>query len=195
MKLRNLLPFFCLACTPAWADAITVVLDSSQINGSPGQQVTFSGVIVNNELAPVDLNDISVTLNGLFTVDTTPFFSGPLTVAASTSSAHSQTSDFDFFNVVVDLPYTDAPGIKSGTLTILGGVEGASGYDPTTQEFLGSTTFSVDVVTPAGTVPEPSTLPLLMMGAALVMLSGGRSRWIRWRERIARRVPERRGNL
>lgn len=172
MKLRNLLPILFVACAPAWGDAVKIILDPSQIKASPGQQVTFSGEIVNNDPATVDLNDISVTLNGLFGVDTTSFFLGPATVAAS-----SHTADFDFFNVVVDLPYTDPSGIKSGTLTILGGVEGLSGYDPTTQNFLGSTTFSVNVVNPASTVPEPSTLPLLVMGAALVTLSRAASRW------------------
>jgi hypothetical protein len=176
MRTRNLLLLVCLACAPAWADAVTIALDLSLINASPGQQVTFSGVIINNELAPVDLNGISITLNGMFTVDTTPFFLGPPTVAASAPSAPSQTSDFALFNVLVDLPYTDPLGVKSGILTILGGIEGVNGYDPSVQDFLGSTTFSVNV----GTVPEPSCLTLILTGAALVFVYRALIRANRW---------------
>jgi hypothetical protein len=41
-----------------------------------------------------------------------------------------------------------------------------NGYDPNVQNFLGSTAFSVDVVT-----PEPSGLTLIFMGATLLFLS------------------------
>jgi hypothetical protein len=172
MKIRNLLPFLCLACATAWADNVTIALDSPLINASPGQQVTFSAVIANNELATVDLNDISISLNGMFTVDDTPFFSGPATLAGSTLVTQSETSDFALFNVTVDLPYTDPSGILSGTITILGGVEGAGGYDPTAEDVLGSATFSLDVDSlDVSSVPEPSGLTLIVTGAGLVFLS------------------------
>jgi hypothetical protein len=166
MKIRNLLLTVCLACAPAWADILTVNLDSTQLNASPGDSITFSGTITNNDSATVDLNSISVSLDGaLFSVDITPFFNtAPLTVAGN-----SQTSDIDLFTVTVDIPYTNPSGVENGTLTILGGVEGPNGYDSSVQDDLGSASFSVDVNSFAST-PEPSAFSLLVLEAGLVFL-------------------------
>jgi hypothetical protein len=164
MIIRNLLLALTLACAPACADALQINFDSTTITASPGQLITFSGTIGNNASSIVDLNNISVTLNGMFTVDISPFFaiSNPATVSGS-----SDTVDFDFFNVTVDAPYTDPLGAIQGTLTILGGVEGLNGYDPSVQDDLGSATFSVDVESSA---PEPSAFVLLLTAAALALL-------------------------
>jgi hypothetical protein len=144
----------------AWGSDVYIVLDETTIDASPGQQVTFSGIIFNNDPATVDLNFIDVSLDGMFSVDPSPFFSGPPTVAAN-----SQTVDFSLFNVTVDEPYTDPLGPQQGTLTIFGGEEGAGGYDPTTQNFLGSVTFGVDVMT-----PEPSTFALFAAATVLMLV-------------------------
>ena len=164
MTIRNLLLALTLACAPAFADAVQINFDSTTITASPGQLITFSGTIGNNASSIVDLNNISVTLNGMFTVDISPFFaiSNPATVAGS-----SDTVDFDFFNVTIDDPYTDPLGAIQGTLTILGGIEGLGGYDPSVQDDLGSAAFSVDV---ESSTPEPSTFVLLVATAALVLL-------------------------
>ena len=164
MTIRNLLLALTLACAPACADTLQINFDSTTITASPGQMITFSGTIGNNASSIVDLNNISVTLNGMFTVDISPFFaiSNPATVAGG-----SDTVDFDFFNVTVDDPYTDPLGAIQGTLTILGGIEGLDGYNPSVQDDLGSATFSVDVESPA---PEPSSFVLLLTAAALVLL-------------------------
>jgi hypothetical protein len=171
MKIPSLLLLLCGACGPALADDVQITLDFTQITAVPGQTVTFSGVVANNDLFTVDLNDISVSLNGMFMLDTTPFFSGPATVAASTISITSETPDFAMFNVTVDVPYTDPFGVQSGTLTLLGNVEDMGGYDPNVLNFLGSTPFSVDVE-----VPEPSPVTLFMVGAAFIFLSTRLSR-------------------
>jgi hypothetical protein len=164
MTLRNLLLTLTLACAPACADTVLINFDSTTITASPGQLITFSGTIDNNVSSIVDLNNISVTLNGMFNVDISPFFalSSPATVAGD-----STTVDFDFFNVTVDDPYTDPLGAIQGTLTMLGGIEGLDGYDPNVQDDLGSATFSVDVESAA---PEPSAFVLLLTAAALVLL-------------------------
>src|ERR1700722_3716391 len=113
---------------------LLIALDVSTENLNPGQTFTFSGAITNDAQSTVDLNGIDVTLDGsLFQVDVSPFFSGPPTVAAGTS-----TQSFAQFSVTVDLPYTAPPGIQTGTLTILGGVEMGNAYDPTVQDFLRS---------------------------------------------------------
>jgi hypothetical protein len=168
MKIRNLLLVLCGACGAALANDVQITLDATQITAAPGQTVTFRGVIANNDFFIVDLNSISVSLNGMFTVATTPFLSGPPTVAASTLSMTSKTPDFDMFNVTVDVPYTDPFGVKSGTLTILGNVQDMGGYNPNVNNFLGSTPFSVNVV-----APETSTLTLVLVGAALLFLQRG----------------------
>jgi hypothetical protein len=170
MKIRNLLLALCGACAPALADVVQITLDSPQITAVPGQTITFRGVISNNDFFTVDLNDISVSLNGMFTENLTPFLSGPFTIAASTPLMTSKTPDFDFFEVTVDVPYTDPFGVKSGTLTILGNVEDMGGYDQNIQNPLGSITFSLNVVQP---VPEPSTLALVLTGTALLFAGKG----------------------
>ena len=174
MKVRNFLVILMLGCGVACADPISLVLDSSQLSAGPGQQVTFTGTIFNNDTATVDLNSISVSLAGQFTVDSTPFFLGPLTVGAS-----GTTVDFSLFNVTVNDPFTDPGGIYSGVVTILGGVEGPNGYDPTTQNFLGSSAFSVNASTPSA-APEPSSFALLLTGG-LLLLAGRRRMGAGWR--------------
>jgi hypothetical protein len=168
MKLRNLLLLVCLACSPATADDLSIVLDSVVLATYPGQQVTFTGDIFNDDMATLDLNDISISLGGMFTVDTTPFFSGPATVPGQGGLIPPLTGDFALFNVLVDIPYTDPLGIIFGTLSILGGVEGPLGYDPTTENFLGSTSFGVAVVDPPASAPEPSAFTLILTGVVLL---------------------------
>jgi hypothetical protein len=163
MKVPTFLVIPMLACGLACADPISLVLDSTQLTAGPGQQVTFTGTIFNNDTATVDLNSISISLPGEFTADPTPFLFGPLTVAGS-----GTTGDYSLFNVTVNDPYTDPGGIYSGVVTILGGVEGPSGYDPTTQNFLGSAAFSVNVPSTSA-APEPGSFVLLLTGFLLVL--------------------------
>jgi hypothetical protein len=169
MTIRNLVLAMCLACAPAWADDLAINLDTTQFTVSPGDSITFSGTITNNDSATEDLNNISISLPGMFSVDITPFFNtAPLTVAGNSS-----TTDIDFFTVTVDIPYTD-PGIVSGTLTIQGGVEGPGGYDGSVQDDLGSTSFSLDVSNSFASTPEPSAIILALTMCALVLVSRAR---------------------
>jgi hypothetical protein len=148
-----------------WATTIQIQLDATTLTASAGDTVTFTGVIVNSDLMLVDLNGIDITLNGMLTFDPSPFFLGPPTVDASTPTVQAETVDFPLFTVTVADPYTDPFGPQSGTLTILGGEEGAGGYDPTTQNVLGSAQFNVNVQT-----PEPSTFAMMTAAAGLLFL-------------------------
>lgn len=148
---------FLLAASSLRASDVFIVLDIDTISLPPGATFTFPGGIVNNDQSTVDLNGIDITLDGsLFQVDTSPFFFGPISLAANQG-----TTSLPLFSVTVDLPYNVPPGIQNGTLTILGGVEVNNVYDPTVQDVLGSVPFSVDVVT-----PEPSTFA--MFSAAIL---------------------------
>ncbi len=149
---------------PLRANDVFIGLDISTVNLIPGQTFTFSGAITNNDQSTVDLNNIDVTLDGsLFQVDPTPFFACPPTVVAGAGMP-----SFPLFSVTVDLPYNAPPGIQTGTLTILGGVEVGGTYDPTVQDFLGSAPFNVNVVS----TPEPSTFammaPAILAGIGLL---------------------------
>lgn len=149
---------------PLCTSTVFIALDVTTVTLNPGETFTFSGAVTNDVTSTVDLNNINVTLDGsLFQVDPTPFFSGPPTVAAGTS-----TPSFTLFSVTVELPYTAAPGIQTDTLTILGGADAGGIYDPTVQDFLGSVPFNVNVVS-----PEPSTFammtPAILAGMGLVL--------------------------
>jgi hypothetical protein len=93
---------------------LLIALDVSTENLNPGQTFTFSGAITNDAQSTVDLNGIDVTLDGsMFQVDPSPFFSGPPTVAAGTS-----TPSFTLFSVTVDLPYNASPGDTDGNTDV-----------------------------------------------------------------------------
>jgi hypothetical protein len=151
-----------LAVGCGWAEDLSVVLDSPIVIAAPGQTVDISGIIINNVASTVDLNSISVTLAGMFSEDESAFILGPATV-----DPNGETVDFELLSVTVDDPYTDPLAAQTGTITILGGVEGAGGYDPTTVNVLGSVDFKVEVS------PEPSTASLLVLGAFLALTAVG----------------------
>lgn len=145
------------------ASDITINLDAPFPSVVPGNAIAFTGTIVNNDPAIVDLNSIEIDLSGTgFTVDGSVFFSGPVSVGASTGLPLTQTIDFEMFDVTVAGGVPN--GITGGTVTILGGVEGPGGYDPTTQDVLGSATFQITAV------PEPSTFAFTLAAVAAVYL-------------------------
>ena len=160
--MRKMLLTLLLSVAPIWASALTLNLDSSTLTALPGGSVTFSGTISSDFPATVDLNSISVNLVGDFTVDTTPFFLGPLTVAANGS-----TVNFALFTVTVADPFALPYGVYSGTISLLGGVEVGDVYDPNVLDLLGESAFSVEVLDPGATaVPEPASGLLLLLAAA-----------------------------
>jgi hypothetical protein len=154
-----------LVCSNVWASDIFIQLDSPALTAGPGDTITFSGIIVNNDDFVIDLNSIDISLNGMFTTDPSPFFLGPLSIDAPPGT--TQTVDFQLFSVTVSDPYSDPDGIQTGTVTILGNVETNGMPDPSAQNPLGSATFNVDVQT----APEPSSFAMMLaslMGATLI---------------------------
>jgi hypothetical protein len=157
-----------------FASDITINLDEPFQMVQPGDLITFTATIVNNDAAIVDLNFINVNLSGTgFSVDESPFFLGPPTVGASTGLPLTQTIDFEMFDVMAagDAP----PGLNTGTVTILGGSEGPGGYDPDTQNVLGSATFQITIT------PEPSTFGITFMAIAALYLLRRRRNNVRMR--------------
>jgi hypothetical protein len=161
-----------LVSSNVWASDVFVQFDSPTLSAGPGDTITFSGIIVNNDDFAIDLNSIDISLNGMFTTDSSPFFLGPASIDAPSGT---QTSDFQFFSVTVNDPYTDPDGIQTGTVTILGNVETNGTPDFSVQNPLGSATFNIDV----NTTPEPSSFAMMLASLAGAML-------ISWRRRTRR---------
>jgi hypothetical protein len=141
-----------VAAACASATSINITLSSPTVIAAAGNTVLVSGVVSNATMQTVYLNSISVTLNGLFNTDITPFFSGPISVDGLAS-----TAPFDFFSVSVADPYTDPFGPMLGSFTIFGGADGFAG------DLLGSSDFQVDVQ-----APEPASGGMLLLGLGAV---------------------------
>jgi hypothetical protein len=165
-----------LAAAPAWAD-IVITLDSSTLSGLPGDTLTFTGTVQNLDSAIVDLNDCQVNLSGQFVTDCVSSF---LTFAPYTLDPLATSFDFAMFTISVNLPYTDLPGLQSGSFDVLGGTEGVGGYDPSTQNLLGTADFSVNVV------PEPGTASLLGLEGLFLLVT--RFSAVAWRDMVKRRL-------
>lgn len=156
--------------SPARANVI-LTLDAPNQTAVPGQTLTFLGNISNLYNAPVDLNQIAITLTGPFAIETSLFFdaSAPFSVAA----APGTTGSYAWFTLTVDDPYPGPFGPVGGTVSILGGVQGPGGYDPSTLDVLGTVGFTVNVTAvaapnPPADVPEPSTWALFTAGVGLI---------------------------
>jgi len=191
---KFVVPLLLLAGVSTARASVSLTLETPNQTAVPGQTLTFLGNVSNFYDAPVDLNQIAITLNGPFSIETSVFFdaSAPLSVEAQPES----TGMYPWFTVTVNNPYPDALGIVTGTVSILGGVQGPGGYDPNTQDLLGSIGFSVNVMAAAptppptppvsGEIPEPSTWALFSAGGALLWWMKGRgrknSRWRGYRE-------------
>ena len=150
-----------LGATAASAASLTVTLDTVSFSTLPGSVVSVTGSITNGYGETVDLNSINISLGGDFTVDSSPFFAGPLTV-----SANGSTLNYTLFTFTPNDPFTFPYGIYTGTISILGGVEVGNVYDPNGYDLLGETQFDIHVADPSTGVPEPATSSLFLMAAA-----------------------------
>ena len=142
--------------TAARADSIGITLSQSTLSATAGSTLTFAATLTNISTSTVFLNgDSSTTVNPGLVVSDNPFLNNaPLSLAAGASSG-----PFDIFTVTIAAG--TAPGIYSlNSFTILGGPDGIT-LNP-----VGSTNFTVDVLSP---VPEPGTL--VLVGSGLVVLA------------------------
>jgi hypothetical protein len=147
------------ACT-ARAGVVTMVLDSPELYGMPGDVLAFSGTLTNTTDADVWLNADNYNLPTGFgpgTIDDSPFFDN---TPSGYLAANGTSGDIGLFNITIPSPLAD--GDYGGTFTILGGA------DIESQDVLASVDFTVGVRQEANSVPEPGTLPLVGFGALLV---------------------------
>ncbi len=139
------------------ADTLSAALvGSDTVAADAGSSVTFEATVSapGTNSKPIYLNsDSFVTSSTLVTVDDSPYLANaPLSLNPGDSSLA-----FDIFTV--DLNPTLAPGSYTGTFSILGG------SDSDTTDPLANLNFTINV--PSSNVPEPATLPMLLLGAAL----------------------------
>jgi hypothetical protein len=154
--MRKLLTiFFGLAIGCQASSVFSVTFTPATLSGLPGDVLSFSGTLTNNDLVNTQfINSDSFALAG-FTVDTTPF----LIFAPISLGPGATTALFQFLTVTI--PNNQTPGTYTGTFTAIGGLDGGLG---TAQDSLGTGSFTVDV----SSAPEPSTLALLLGGAVLI---------------------------
>jgi hypothetical protein len=146
-----------ISVAAARADDITITLDDPTQIGSPGETLEFFGTITNTSAATLYLNSDSITLDGLSLGLIDQFFNNvPIFLGAGDSSG-----DVELFDVTVSNPLVDPSGTYDGSYELIGGLDGEA------QDDVGSTNFSVT------TVPEPSTIYLLLVVASvsLVLIS------------------------
>jgi hypothetical protein len=136
----------------ARADMLTITFLDAEPEGLQGETVSFIGTITaaSSNTGDVYLNADALNLNGLFTLDDTPFFlNAPLFMAPA------QIYTGVLFTVMVNKA---APlGTYSGVFSILGGDQ----VDPgALNQISNSAAFAVNVV------PEPASL--LLLGSGLI---------------------------
>ena len=174
-KLKNLrlLPLtvvgFLLMGTAAWADTLTLTLDSASQMGTPGSVFTFSGTI---DYTSADAaNDGSATewLNGATVVFTGPSSSATYDISPFNGNAPlfmdsgESTGDIALFTVTLPASVMGSPEVFAGSFEILGGPSSDPG-DPNGDLVLASEIFNIQVT------PEPPNWQLLAM--ALMGLAG-----------------------
>jgi len=135
------------------ADSLPITLANNTLTGVAGSSVTFQATAdnsLNSQILSIG-SDFPFTNSPLITIDDTPFLlSWPFTVAAG-----GMFGPADLF--IVNIAPGATPGLYTGTFTI----DGSLGTAPESVVL----NFTVDV--PSNSVPEPRTLTMLLLGAAL----------------------------
>jgi len=139
-----------LLTVPAFADTITLSLDSPVQTGTPGSTLSFDATVSTDSKSSdtVYLNGDNFTLSSPLTLDDSGFFNTfPLSLDPG-----------DLFSgllFTVTLPPNVAPGLYTGSFSILGGANDGA------QDVLATVNFNVNV---PSTVPEPASGLLLVTG-------------------------------
>ena len=143
-----------LLTVPAFADTITLNLDSPAQPGTAGSTLSFDATVsaAINNLNTVYLNGDNFTLSSPLTLDDSGFFNGfPLSL--------NPGDLFSGLLFTVTLPSNVASGLYTGSFSILGGSTGDS------QDVLATVNFNVNVPsTGPSPVPEPASGLLLVTG-------------------------------
>ena len=155
-----------LAFSPAiFALPITITFANLPLTAPAGATLSVSGSLANTVFSEQFLNSVNISgLTPLMLLDSNPFFDvitgAPISLAAS-SGAGSSVSGISFFNVAIDSLVL--PGSYSGTMTIIGGANGAA------MDIIGTSTFTVEVT---AATPEPATWAMLGIGLAIIAARG-----------------------
>jgi hypothetical protein len=149
-----------LGTAAAKADTVTISFDQPNQTAIPGQTLEFFGTITNLTSSTIFLNSDDLDPAGLSISSNDLFFTNAPISLAPAGQPGSSSGDIELFDLLVTIPLQDAPGLYSGTYDLIGGPD--DGKD-IAQDVLGSANFSVTTVT---TVPEPSTIYLLLSGAS-----------------------------
>jgi hypothetical protein len=147
----------------AQAQSLSYTLDLPAQNLAQGQQVSFTGTLVNNTGSDLYLNLVDFAVTGLgVSVQDAPFF---LNVPTYLTAGQSWSGEL----FTVSATASAELGEQHGTFDILGGT------DENGDALLGSQEFGVNVTELQGdSVPEPGSLALL--GAGLPALAALRRR-------------------
>jgi len=138
---------------------ILFTLASSTATVSPSGEVFFSGTITNNSSSTIFLNGLQFVQNadttpssGVFGTDDSPFFdNAPATLAANGGQYSGQ-----LFGITATSGLT--PTSKyDGTVSVTGGATASS-------DTILAGPLAFMVTSSTGAVPEPQTLPLLLVG-------------------------------
>ncbi|WP_260703146.1 PEP-CTERM sorting domain-containing protein [Edaphobacter flagellatus] len=143
----------------ASADTINLTLSNPVQSGVAGSTLTFdaTAVAISDKLGAVYLNGDNVNhLDVPLTLDDTDFL---INFPLSMSGGDSFTGSL----FTVTLPTVIAPGVYTGTFSILGGL------DPSSFDTLATVNFTINATSP---VPEPGTYVLLGTGLAALVLVG-----------------------
>lgn len=164
--MKKILVGFLLSLAMASAGTLTLNLDTNTASLLPGQTATFTGTLTSTYSVDVDLNGLNINLPGDFLSDSLPFFlTGPLSIGANSTSA-----PFDLFTVMPNAPFSGPFGIYNGTISVLGGAQINGVYDPNVFDQLADQSFSVVVLDPGTTVPEPASGPVVLLVVAGALL-------------------------
>lgn len=161
-RLSGCIALFILTVGSAVAQtgSLLTLTDSRQI-AAVGDILTFDGSFADYGADTVFLNALDVTINGSsgdFLLDTSPFFvNAQLYLLGGT-----QSDPVPLFTVSVLPTFADSFGSYGGLIVILGGMDDSS------QNIIGSGSFTVSVVT-----PEPGGAILAISGGAVMMMCCG----------------------